>query len=101
MRAFICSYGAYSAFKFTNLDDYEGKPVRIQLEDDHPIFRRPYKLNIFERDGVKLQCKELCDASLVELSDGEYACAKVVPVKDILRNWTKKHMCGNYRPVNK
>ena len=72
------------------------------MEDDHPIFRLPYKLSISERDGVKLRCKELFDAGLVELSDSEYACATVMPAKkDILGNWTEKRMCGDYRPVNK
>ena len=38
----------------------------------------------------------------MELSDGEYACATVMPAKkDILGNWTEKRMCGDYRPVNK
>ena len=45
---------------------------------------------------------ELLSAGLVELSDGEYACATVMPAKkDILGNWTEKRMCGDYRPVNK
>ena len=102
VRAFIRSYKACFAFKLTDLEGCKGKLVRIQLEDDHPIFRRPYKLSISERDGVKLRCKELLDAGLVELSDGEYACATVMPAKkDILGNWTEKRMCGDYRPVNK
>ena len=45
---------------------------------------------------------ELLSARLVELSDGEYACATVMSTKkDILGNWTKKPMCGDYRSVNK
>ena len=87
VRAFIHSYKACFAFQLTDLEGYKGKPVRIQLEDDHPIFRRPYKLSLLERDGVKLRCKELLEAGLVELSDGEYACATVMPAKkDVLRN---------------
>ena len=38
VRAFICSYRACFAFKLTDLEGYKGKPVRIQLEDDHPVF---------------------------------------------------------------
>jgi len=76
--------------------------VRIQLEDDHPVFRHPYRLNLSKRDGVKLRCQELLDTGLVELLDGEYACATVMPTKeDVLRNWTEKRMCGDYHPVNK
>jgi len=102
VRAFIRSYRACFAFKLTDLEGYKGKPVRIQLEDDHPVFRRPYRLSLSERDGVKVRCKELLDAGLVELLDGEYACATVMPAKkDVLGNWTEKRMCGDYRPVNK
>ena len=102
VRAFIRSYRACFAFKLTDLEGYKGKPVRIQLEDDHPVFRRPYRLSVSEKDGVKIRCMELLSAGLVELSDGEYACATVMPAKkDILGNWTEKRMCGDYRPVNK
>lgn len=89
------------AFKLTDLESYKGKPGRIQLEDDHPVFRGPYRLSLSERDGVKVRCKELLDAGLVELSDGEYACATVMPTKkDVLGNWTEKRMCGDYHPFN-
>ena len=102
VRAFIRSYRACFGFKLTDLEGYKGKPVRIQLEDDHPVFRHPYRLSVSERDGVKSRCMELLSAGLVELSDGEYACVTVMPAKkDILGNWTEKRMCGDYRPVNK
>ena len=71
--------------------------MRIQLEDNHSVFRRPYRLSISERDMVKSHCMELLSAGLVELSDGEYACAIVMPMKkDILGNWTEKRMCKDY-----
>ena len=85
VRAFIRSYRACFAFKLTELEGYKGKPVRIQLEDDYPVYRRPYKLSVSERDKVKKRCIELLSAGLVELLDGEYACATVMPAKkDIL-----------------
>jgi len=46
MRAFICSYWTCFAFKLTDLEGYKGKPLRIQLEDDHLVFRRSYGLNL-------------------------------------------------------
>ena len=46
VRIFIRSYRACFAFKLTDLEGYKGKPVRIQLEDDHRVFRRPYRLNL-------------------------------------------------------
>lgn len=87
VQAFICSYRASFAFKFIDFEGYKGKPVRIQLVDDHPIFRRPYKLSLLEIDGVELRCKELLDARLVDLSNGKYAYATVMPTKnDVLGN---------------
>lgn len=41
-------------------------------------------------------------ARLIKLSNGEYACAMVMPSKnDVFGNWTEKRMCGDYRPVNR
>ena len=38
----------------------------------------------------------------MELSNGKYACATVMPSKkDIFGNLTEKRMFGDYRPVNK
>jgi hypothetical protein len=51
-------------------EGYKGKPIMIQLEDDHLVFRSPDKLSLFESNGVKLRCKELLDAGLVEFLYG-------------------------------
>ena len=102
VRAFIRSYRSCFAFKLTDLEGYKGRPVRIQLEDDHPVFRRPYRLSLSEREGVRTRCTELLSAGLVELSDGEYTCATVMPTKkDSFGNWIEKWMYGDYRPVNR
>ena len=101
VRAFIRSYYSCFAFSLHDLEGYKGKPIHIQLEDDHPIFRRLYKLNLSEKVGVQTRCQELLVASLIELSNGEYACATIMPSKkDIFGNWTEKRMCGNYKLVN-
>jgi hypothetical protein len=72
------------------------------LEDDNPIFRRPYRLNEVERALVQAQTIELLDVGLVELSRDEYVLATMMPTKkDIFGNWTKCHMCGDYRLMNK
>ena len=70
------------------------KPIQIQLEDNHPIFWRPYRLSISKRIGVQARCQELLASRLIELSNGEYACATVMPLKkDIFGNWMEKRMC--------
>ena len=38
VRVFIRLYMACFAFKLTDLEGYKGKLVRIQLEDNHPVF---------------------------------------------------------------
>ena len=102
VQAFIRSYRSCFAVKLTDLEGYRGRPVRIQLEDDHPVFRRPYRLSLSEREGVRTRCIELQSTGLVELLNGEYACAIVMSAKkNIFGKWTEKRMCGDYRPVNK
>ena len=77
VRAFICSYRRCFAFSLHDLESYEGKSIHIQLEDDHLIFRRPYN-SIFPR-GLA--------SKLIKLSNGEYACATVMALKnDIFGN---------------
>ena len=79
VQTIIHSYRSCFAFSLQDLEGYKGKSIHIQLEDDHPIFRRPYRLSVSERIGVQAHCRELLAARLIELSNGEFACATVVP----------------------
>ena len=81
IRVFICSYRRCFAFSLQDLENYKGKSIHIQLEDDHPIFQRPYRLGVSEHIGVQARCRKLLAARLIELSNGEYACAMVMPLK--------------------
>ena len=41
-------------------------------------------------------------ARLIELSNGEYVCTMVMPLKkDVFGNCIEKQMCRDYRPVNR
>jgi hypothetical protein len=78
--------------------------VHINLINDTPIYRKPYKYSDAERKMIQARTTELVEAGLVELAppDCEYASAIVMPSKkDIYGNWTKKRMCGDYRRINK
>ena len=100
VRTFIRSCRKCFVFSLHDLESYKEKPIHIQLEDDHPIFRRPYRLSVSKRIGVQVYCRELLAARLIELSNEEFVCATVVPSKnDIFGNWTGKRMYGNYCPV--
>ncbi len=82
-------------FSLKELGQLWGQDVQIILEDDNPIFRRPYKLNEVDRTLVQTQMTELLDASIVELSRGEYASTTVMLAKkDIFGNWIKCYMWG-------
>ncbi len=70
VQAFICMYQKCFAFGLHDLQGYKGKPIKIHLEDDQPIFRQPYQLSFLERD-VKACWQELLVAGLVEPLDGE------------------------------
>jgi hypothetical protein len=55
-----------------------------------------------ERALVWARTTKLLDASLVELSRGDYASTTMMLAKkDSFGNWTKRRMCGDYRLVNK
>ena len=102
VRAFIRSYRRCFALSLHILECYKGKPIHIYLEDDHPIFWRPYRLSVSKRIGVQARCQELLATRVIKLSNGEYVCTMVMPSKnDIFGNWTEKRMCGNYRSVNR
>ena len=38
VQAFIRAYRSCFAFSLDDLEGYKGKPIHIQLEDDHPVF---------------------------------------------------------------
>ena len=72
------------AFGLKDLGILEGQEVRIDLQDDAPIFRKPYGYSEAERGLIKNRTMELLDAGLVELSNGEYASATVIVERSII-----------------
>lgn len=56
VQAFIRLYRSYFAFSLHGLEGYRGEFVHIELEDDHPIFRRLYKLGLSKKVGVQTCC---------------------------------------------
>ena len=92
------------AFSSHDLESLNGQEVRINLTDEAPIYRKPYKYSDVERKMIRARTEELMAAGLVELAppDCKYASATVMPSKkDIYGNWTEKRMCGDYRRINK
>ena len=56
IRVFICSCRMYFSFSIQGLEGYKEKPIHIKLEDNHLIFQRPSRLNVFERIDVQARC---------------------------------------------
>jgi hypothetical protein len=103
-QGFLRKYVDCFAFGLHDLRILKGQEVRINLNDDAPIYRKPYKYSNMERKMIQAHTKELVEAGLVELAppDYKYASATVMPSKkDIYGNWTEKKMRGDYRRINK
>jgi hypothetical protein len=79
-----------------------GLGIWIELANDTPIFRRPYRYSDMERDLIRSRTLDLLEAGLMELSHGEYASAIVMPAKkDVHGNYTDRRMCEDYRFINR
>ncbi len=58
-------------------------------------------MNKHEWELVDERCKELHEASFIQPSSSNFAAITIMPAKkDLARLWTKKRMCGDYRPLN-
>jgi hypothetical protein len=103
-QGFFWKYVDCFVFVLHDLGILKGQEVRINLTDDAPIYRKPYKYSDVEYKMIQARTKKLVEAGLVELAppDCEYASATVMPSKkDIYGNWIEKRMCGDYRKINK
>jgi hypothetical protein len=58
-------------------------------------------LSKHEWELVDERCRELHEAGLIQPSSSDFAATIVMLAKkDSARLWTKKRMCGDYRPLN-
>ncbi len=50
---------------------------------------------------VDERCKELHEAGFIQPSSFDFIAGTIMPAKkDSIGLWTKKRMCGEYRPLN-
>lgn len=100
--------GATGVFAFNDaeLGELKGAPIRIDLSDDRPVYRSPYRYSPAAKDHIKKKCSELLQSGRIEpvqrgLGDHGYASPTVAPEKkDIYGEWRELRMCGDYRRVN-
>jgi hypothetical protein len=58
-------------------------------------------LSKHEWELIDERCKELHEAGIIQPSNSNFVAAKVMLAKkDSTKLWTKKRMCGDYRPLN-
>jgi len=58
-------------------------------------------LSKHEWELVDEKCKELHEVGLIQASSFDFATAIIMPTKKNSAGlWTKKRMCGDYRPLN-
>jgi hypothetical protein len=60
-----------------------------------------HRLNKHEWELVNERCKELHEAGFIQPSNSDFPAAIVLLAKkDSTILWTKKKMCGDYKPLN-
>jgi hypothetical protein len=67
-QVFFRQYVDCFAFSLHDLGVLKGQKVRINLIDDAPIYRKPYKRSEVERKMIQAQTAELLGAVLMELA---------------------------------
>ncbi len=73
----------------------------IDLTNETPIYRKRHRLSKHEWELVDERCKELHEVDLIQPSSFDFVAAIIMPIKkDSTGLWTKKRMCGDYRPLN-
>jgi hypothetical protein len=97
--------GVFS-FSAKELGTLKWEPIRIELDDERPVYRSPYKHSPPAKKHIQEKCHELLTAGRIEevkrgVGDKGYAAPTVAPAKkDISGQWTELRMCGDYRRVN-
>jgi hypothetical protein len=97
----LIKYENVFAFSMKDLSKCKTMQFFINLTNETPIYRRRHRLNKHEWELVDERCKELHEASLIQPSSSDFVVAIVMlKKKDSTKLWTKKRMCGDYRPLN-
>ncbi len=92
-----------NVFAFSMKDRGRCKTMQfsIDLTDETPIYRKRHRLSKHEWELVDERCKELHEANLIHPSSSDFTTATIMRAKkDLARLWTKKRMCGDYKPLN-
>jgi hypothetical protein len=97
----LIKYGNVFAFLMKNLGRCKTMQLSIDLIDETPIYRRKHRLSKHEWELVDERCKKFREVGLIQPSSSDFTVIIVMPIKkDSAGLWTKKRMCGDYKPLN-
>jgi site-specific DNA-cytosine methylase len=94
------------AFSSKELGCWNGEKLRIEFDDDRPVYRKAYRHHPKAKEFFQQKCTELEDGGRIEEvprgpRDKGYASPSVVTAKkDLNGEWTDFRPCGDYRLVN-
>lgn len=90
------SYEHCFAFDLTELGCTDITEMKIDLNRDHPVVYRPYRLSHHERDKVRSMVDEMLEAGIIRESVSNYAS----PIILVRKKDGKIRMCVDYRMLN-
>jgi hypothetical protein len=97
----LSKYENVFAFSMKDLGRCKTMQFSIDLTNETPVYRRRHRLSKHEWELVDERCKELHEAGLIQPSSSDFRAITVMPTKkDSAGLWTKKRMCGDYKPLN-
>jgi hypothetical protein len=97
----LIKYENVFTFSMKDLGRCKTMQLSVDLIDETPIYQRRHRLSNHEWELIYERCKELHEVGLIQPLSSDFATATTMPTKkDSARLWTKKRMCGDYRPLN-
>jgi hypothetical protein len=97
----LIKYENVFTFSMKDLGRCKTMQFSIDFIDETHVYRRRHRLSKHKWELVDERCKELHEASLIQPSSFDFSTVTVMLTKkDLVRLWTDKRMCGDYRLLN-
>lgn len=87
-----CFASSLNELGCTNIEE-----MAINLNDDHPVVHRPYRLSQKERLEVQSMVDDMCGSGVIRESNSPYAS----PIVLVTKKTGDKRLCVDYRALNK
>lgn len=81
LKLLISKYRKSFAFNMKEVGLTDKTEIKINLTNDTPVFYRPYRLSVTQREKVSLQINELLDLNIIRPSNSDFASPIVVVKK--------------------